>query len=446
MPSSRQRGETSGREGVARPVIIPPASLTGELIEPSRPRGLIILAYETRADWLRARRYGEAEQLAAEGFATLSFGLLHDAEARDVSRLVDVDFLFVRLLEAVRWAKQHPRLGKLSFGLIATRASVAAAMRVAAADPHAVRAIVSRDGRPDLAPSAAGRAAVLLVVSGEDEHLIGVNATALNRLGGIKRLEIVDTAGGVAGELGALAAVMEMAGEWFVEHLAHRVRLEPNGEGSTPIEGAAHPPGQGASAMETGVAAQDVREAVGVFDTKDAFQDAIDELLSSGFDRADLSLLASVEAVEEKLGDRSFRRLELEDNPAAPRADYVSPEAVGAEEGGLIGGLAYLGGVAAAGLIAIAGGPLTAILVGAAVAGGAGGLVGVRLAEVVGHRRARYFQRQLERGGLLLWVRAWSPRQEAQAVEILTRHSGRDVHVHGLPRPVAEPPARSQGR
>jgi hypothetical protein len=440
MPSSGQRGETIGPDWEARPVIIPPAGLTGELIEPGHPTGLIILAYETHADWLRARRHGEAQKLAAEGFATLSLGLLHDAEARVASRLADVDFLFVRLLEAVAWAKQHPRLGKLRFGLIATRASVAAALRVAMADPQTVRAIVSRNGRPDLAETAAGRAAVLLVVSGEDEHLIGVNATALNRLGGIKRLEIVDTAGGIAGELDELGAVMEMAGEWFVEHLVRRAPLTRDGETTTPIEGAAQPPRQGASTMAMDESARDVREAVGVFDTKGALQDAIDELLSSGFDRADLSLLASVEAVEEKLGDRSSRRVELEDNPAAPRADYVSPEAVGAAEGGLIGGLAYLGGVAAAGLIAVAGGPLTAIVVGAAVAGGAGGLVGTRLAEVVGHRRARYFQRQVDRGGLLLWVRTWSPPQEAHAVEILARHSGRDVHVHGTPRQIVEPP------
>lgn len=177
----------------------------------------------------------------------------------------------------------------------------------------------------------------------------------------------------------------------------------------------------------------DVREAVGVFDTVEALQGAIDELLSSSFDRADLSLLASVHAVEGKLGRHSFHRVELEDNPSAPRSDYVSPEAIGTAEGGLIGGLAYLSGVAAAGLIALSGGALAAIVVGAAVVGGAGGLVGARLAEVVGHGRARYFQRQLDRGGLLLWVRTWNSSQEARATEILRRHSGRDVHVHGLP-------------
>jgi len=43
--------------------------------------------------------------------------------------------------------------------------------------------------------------------------------------------------------------------------------------------------------------ARTVREAVGVFNRSEDLQDAIDELLSSGFDRAELSLLASEHAV-----------------------------------------------------------------------------------------------------------------------------------------------------
>jgi hypothetical protein len=77
-----------------------------------------------------------------------------------------------------------------------------------------------------------------------------------------------------------------------------------------------------------------VREAVGVFHKVEDFQAAIDELLSSGFDRAELSLLASEHAVAAKLGKTSFRETDLEDNPAIPRAVYVSPAAMGAAEGG----------------------------------------------------------------------------------------------------------------
>ena len=47
-----------------------------------------------------------------------------------------------------------------------------------------------------------------------------------------------------------------------------------------------------------------VREAVGVFSRAEELEDAIDDLLSSGFHCAELSPLASAHAVEEKLGHR----------------------------------------------------------------------------------------------------------------------------------------------
>lgn len=174
-----------------------------------------------------------------------------------------------------------------------------------------------------------------------------------------------------------------------------------------------------------------IREAVGVFKTEADLQGAIDELMISGFDRAEISLLASEHVVEEKLGHRYSKVTETEDDPAIPRCCYVSPESVSAGEGGLVGGLMYVGAVAAAGAILVSGGTLAAALAGMALAGGGAALVGGRLAKLVGDRHAEHLQEQLERGGLLLWVRTWNPEDERRAVEILKRHSGVDVHVHG---------------
>ncbi|MGD9538127.1 MAG: hypothetical protein AB7P52_10900 [Alphaproteobacteria bacterium] len=176
-----------------------------------------------------------------------------------------------------------------------------------------------------------------------------------------------------------------------------------------------------------------VREAVGVFDSHDRMQAAIDELLISGFDRAELSLLASEKAAEEKLGGRYKRVTELEDDSRAPRTVYVDTESRGGAAGGLIGGLMYVGGVVAVGAVAASGGTLAAIVGAAALAGGAGALIGSLLAGWIGDRHARYIQEQLDRGGLLLWVRTWDAEKEKRAVEIMSRHSGRDVHVHTLP-------------
>ena len=176
-----------------------------------------------------------------------------------------------------------------------------------------------------------------------------------------------------------------------------------------------------------------IREAVGIFDGATDLQNAIDELLSSSFHRAELSLLASEHIVEEKLG-RHYEKISLlDDDSSVPRAAYVSTEAIGDAKGGLIGGLGYVGAVAAAGAIVASGGTLAAALGAAALAGGAGGLIGSVLAKLVGDHHAHRLQEHIERGGLLLWVRTWKPEDEARAIEILAKHSGSHLHVHELP-------------
>jgi hypothetical protein len=132
--------------------------------------------------------------------------------------------------------------------------------------------------------------------------------------------------------------------------------------------------------MPTTQKSRTVREAVGVFHSAEELQAAIDELLRSGFHRAELSLLASEDAVDQKLGHRYRKVSSLADDPIIPRAAYVSPEAIGGAEGGLIGVLMYVGAVAAAGAIVASGGTLTAAILGAALTGGAGGLIGSLLA------------------------------------------------------------------
>ncbi|MEZ5784981.1 MAG: hypothetical protein R3D62_00505 [Xanthobacteraceae bacterium] len=185
--------------------------------------------------------------------------------------------------------------------------------------------------------------------------------------------------------------------------------------------------------MPDGEELNTIREAVGVFDNPASLQEAIDELMESGFDRAELSLLASERTVEEKLGHHYEKVKELEDDPEIPRTAYVSTESIGDAQGGLIGGLMYVGATAAAGAIVITGGTLAAAIAAAAVAGGTGGLIGSILARWVGDRQAQYLQEQLSHGGLLLWVRTWDAADEKRAADILARHSGRDVHVHELP-------------
>jgi len=178
-----------------------------------------------------------------------------------------------------------------------------------------------------------------------------------------------------------------------------------------------------------------LREAVGVFTSANDLQAAIDELLSSGFHRAELSLLAGEDAVNEKLGSYANA---VADDPNIVRATYVSPEAIGDAQGGMVGVLVYAGATIAAGAVVISGGTIVAAIVAAALAGGAGGVVGSVLAKWLGDHHAHHLQTQIDHGGLLLWVRTKDAEAEVRAVDILTKHSSWDVHVHTLSFEYAE--------
>lgn len=175
------------------------------------------------------------------------------------------------------------------------------------------------------------------------------------------------------------------------------------------------------------------REALGVFHEPKDMQAAIDELLTSGFERSDLNLIAGEEAVREKLGHMYQRIEETEDDPDVPRVAYTGAETRGGAEGGLIGGLFYVGAVAAAGAILATGGT-GAVAVAAAAAGGLGGTaIGSLLASVLDGHHAPNIEKQLDRGGLVLWVKVSDAGHETRAVEILRNHKAEDVHVHTIP-------------
>ena len=169
---------------------------------------------------------------------------------------------------------------------------------------------------------------------------------------------------------------------------------------------------------------------MGIFDGPDTLQEAIDELLTSGFDGAELSLLASETAVQEKLGHKYRKVSELEDEADILRSAYVSTEAVGDAEGAVVDGLMYIGAGVLMGPAAFAGGTLASIAGAAAVGGGIGGVIGSIFARLIGEQHASLIEEQLDHGGLLLWVRVWDAEREKRAVEILSRHSGRNVHIH----------------
>jgi hypothetical protein len=70
-----------------------------------------------------------------------------------------------------------------------------------------------------------------------------------------------------------------------------------------------------------------VREVAGVFRARDAMDEAVTALLSSGFDRADIDVMVGAEA-REKLRGANIAADELPDVPTAPRQPVIAHEDV----------------------------------------------------------------------------------------------------------------------
>ena len=129
---------------------------------------------------------------------------------------------------AARWLSRDAESRALRLGYFGASTGAGAALVAAARDPAAVKAVVSRGGRPDLASEylPAVQAPTLLIVGGHDDIVIELNEQALRQLRCPKQLVIVPGATHLFEEPGTLAAVATLARDWCLRYL---VRGEPAG-------------------------------------------------------------------------------------------------------------------------------------------------------------------------------------------------------------------------
>lgn len=173
-----------------------------------------------------------------------------------------------------------------------------------------------------------------------------------------------------------------------------------------------------------------IRETVGVFDSSGKVDAAIAELESNAFQRHDFSVLGSSREIAEKFGSETVRPHRAEDDPDTPRGVFIRPEEKAIGSSFIIGAAAYITGCIA---IVMAQGLPTAGLL-AAVAGGSavGAAIGGAAVYLLARHMKTRLNRQLARGGLLLWVRTPDPAREQTAIDILRRNGGKRVHVHNI--------------
>jgi putative phosphoribosyl transferase len=223
-----------------RPVAIPVGRerLDGDLTIPPDAGGVVVFAHGSGSSRHSSRNCFVAGVLQDANVATLLMDLLTpEEEAVDVRTAhlrFDIGLLADRLVAATDWLAGQPETRALAVGYFGASTGGGAALVAAAQRPEAVRAVVSRGGRPDLAGAALPgvRAPTLLIVGGHDVPVIGMNQEALAELRCEKRIEIVHGATHLFEEPGTLEEVAHLARAWFAPHL------------SPPTARAGVPPGQ----------------------------------------------------------------------------------------------------------------------------------------------------------------------------------------------------------
>lgn len=192
--------------------------LEGRLAVPREPVAAVILASvpaladETRDSHLIRGLYDLR-------VATVYVPLLTEDEIQFDSRTThfryDADFLAQRFIDIAQWVKRSRDLHEVPIGYIGSSGAAAGAIVAASLRPDLAAAVVSIDGRTDLAVEHLRtlRAPTLLIV--KDMPVLRMNREALAKIRGERRIEIVHGA-----DCEAVECVVQKTVHWLEDKLA----------------------------------------------------------------------------------------------------------------------------------------------------------------------------------------------------------------------------------
>ncbi|MBP8002954.1 MAG: hypothetical protein KA314_17170 [Chloroflexi bacterium] len=164
-----------------------------------------------------------------------------------------------------------------------------------------------------------------------------------------------------------------------------------------------------------------MKTVVGLYDELTNAHDTVNDLVTAGFDRNNISLVS---------GDRDnsyATGTETEMTTDTTTANAMAGALTGGAIGGMAGMLVGLGALAIPGLgPVIAAGPIVAGLTGAGIGAAAGGLLGALIGWGIPEEHATYYAEGVRRGSTLVALKV-DESQVEEAVEIMDRHNPVDI-------------------
>jgi hypothetical protein len=163
--------------------------------------------------------------------------------------------------------------------------------------------------------------------------------------------------------------------------------------------------------------------AYGIYRTRTDAENAVDQLLASGFRNEDVSVL-----LQDNVGTKDFAH---EKHTKAPEGATTGAVAGGAI-GGTIGLLAGIGALAIPGVgPLIAAGPIMATLAGVGSGGVVGGLIGGLTGMGIPEFEAKRYEGRIKEGGILLSVHCDNSDWVSKAKDLLKHTGAEDISSTG---------------
>lgn len=196
-------------------------TLKGDLVIPEKATGIVVFSHGSGSSRFSPRNRMVAELIQKQNIATFMFDLLTEEEDHINENRFNIDLLANRLIETTQWLMEHEDTKSLLVGYFGASTGAASALRAAAHFREAIKAVVSRGGRPDLTLTELPlvTAPTLLIVGGFDTPVISMNKMAYDKLESVKDMKIVEGATHLFEEPGKLLEVADLAIDWYKKYL-----------------------------------------------------------------------------------------------------------------------------------------------------------------------------------------------------------------------------------
>jgi pimeloyl-ACP methyl ester carboxylesterase len=196
-------------------------NLKGNLRLAEYSKGIILFSHGSGSSRMSTRNNYVADYLLECGFSSLLFDLLTLNEDTVYENRFDIKLLTDRLVKVSRWILKNETLKLLPMGYFGASTGAASALWAASQMGSAIKAVVSRGGRPDLAIPILDhiKTPTLLLVGGNDGIVIELNKTAHDKINAICELKIIEGATHLFPEPGKLETVSKETCNWFTKYL-----------------------------------------------------------------------------------------------------------------------------------------------------------------------------------------------------------------------------------